>query len=352
MVPKPKWVEYNEQHEQEFENFWNSHGEQIVLEKWKATYGDYMENENNIEKQDSDNINSDASASKGAMEFDNVESKEVNSVNLKVHPSHSDENSRLKDSLKDNLQEIPRISDESHSSTEKTCEKEEVSNRSSTGWGTITSTTETAATCKSTWGDTSNISSGNWGGMPQHSNADIESNSTNALCGNNVSQGENGIAGTVTNYDSTLTDEEQWNILWQEMWKRTKIEKYNDFMKSKKENTTQNSYSVETNTNDTEVNNIVQDESQDKSTSNELASNSNQKPASKDDKPIINSRTNAGVGMILELLKQDLPEKETEKNENLAEINKVTDVDEKNELERDDNQPPDELPYGNYSRVI
>ena len=346
MVPKPQWVEYNEKHEQEFENFWNSHGEQIVLEKWKATYGDYMENENNIEKRDFVNINSDANASKDAIEFDKVESKEVNSLNLKIHPSHSVENSCLKDSLKDNLQEIPKISDESHSSNEKICEKEEVSNRSSSVWGTITSTTETAATCKSTWGDTSNISSGNWGGMPQNSNADIKSNSTNALFGNNASQEEHGITGTMTNYDLTLTDEEQWNILWQEMWKRTKIEKYNDFMKNKKEYTTQNSKREKTNTNNTEVNNTVQDESQNKSTSNELSSNSNQKPASEDDKPIINSRTNAGVGMILELLKQDLPVKETEENENLTVIKKVTDVDEKNKVDCDDNQPADELPYG------
>ena len=352
MVPKPQWVEYNEEHEQEFENFWNSHGEQIVLDKWKTTYGDYMEDENNVEKQDSVIINSDASASKGAIEFDKVEIKQANCDNLKIHPSHSDENSCLKDSLKDTLQEIPKISDESHSSTEKTCEREEISNRSSSGWGSITSTTETAATCKSTWGDTSNISSGNWGGMPQNFNADIKSNSTNELYRNDAIQGENRISGTVKNHDLALTDEEQWNILWQEMWKGTKIEKYNEFMKNKKESATHNSKSEKTNTNDTEVNNIVQNESQSESLSNELASSSNQEPTDKDVKPMINSRTNAGVGMILELLKQDLPHKEIEKNENMTKIDKVTDVDEKSELESDDNQLPDELPYGIYYTVI
>ena len=351
MAPKPQWIEYNKEHEQEFEIFWNSHGEQIVLDKWKATYGDYMENENNVETRDSVNINLDISASKRAIELDKVENKESNSDNLKIYPSHNDEYSCLKDSLKDTLQEIPKISNESHSSTEKTREKE-VSNQNISGWGTITSTTETAATCKSTWGDTSNISSGNWGGMPKNSNADFKSNCSNDLCENNAIQGENGIADTVANYDLTLTDEEQWNILWQEMWKTTKIEKYNNFIKNKKESVKQNSNSEKTNTNDTEVNHIVQNENQNKSTSNELASNSNQESIDKDDTPMINNRTTAGVGMFLELLKQDLPEKETEKNENMTEIDNVTGIDEKEELECDDNELPDEIPYGNYSKDI
>ena len=32
-VPAPEWIEHNEELEQEFEDFWAQHGEELVLEK-------------------------------------------------------------------------------------------------------------------------------------------------------------------------------------------------------------------------------------------------------------------------------------------------------------------------------
>lgn len=61
-APGPEWIEYNQDLEQEFENFWELRGEELVLEKWKEKYGEYMgtekrcDNEEQQKQSDENNV--------------------------------------------------------------------------------------------------------------------------------------------------------------------------------------------------------------------------------------------------------------------------------------------------------
>ena len=299
MTPKPQWVEYNEEHEREFENFWNSHGEQVVLERWKEAYGDYMESENEPSN----------------------ESKVI----------------------------IDDRGDENHQNPQNACTVDDNTlNQESTGWGDITTCKEKSASCISNWGEASINSKVSWGGASNGTNDELQPKTVKNEYGNTDEQAVKPNVESDTKRNMTLTDEEQWNILWQEMWKSTRNEQYNEFMKNKKESTKHVPINNQTKSSDTEMNNSSKENMILNSELKDCSTHSDQEPKTELESSYFSSKTNAGVGMMLQQLQQETPEIALEKDVT-TKTKEVTESIAKNSeysQEYDDHEPPDELPLG------
>ena len=296
MIPKPQWVEYNEEHEQEFENFWNSHGEQVVLERWKEAYGDYMENENEP----------------------STESKVI-------------------------------INGQGDKNPQNTCIVDDNTlNPESTGWGDITSCKEKSASCISNWGEASINSKVSWGGASNSTNDELQPKTVKNEYGNTDEQVVKQNVESDTKRNMTLTDEEQWNILWQEMWKSTRNEQYNEFMKNKKESSKHVPINNLTKSSETEMNNASKEKLIISSELKDCSTHSDQEPKTEIESSYFNSRTNAGVGMMLQQLQQESPEVGLEKDFTTKTEEMTESITENSEncQEYDDHEPPDELPLG------
>ena len=98
------------------------------------------------------------------------------------------------------------------------------------------------------------------------------------------------------------------------MWKSTRLAQYNDFMKNrKKDKIKMPNKMLSSKKNELDLHDATNDARQVTAESNECDLNL-EKGINQSGRQYISSRTNAGVGMILELLKQESPGKEQEGN--------------------------------------
>ena len=325
-------MEYDKELEQEFEEFWSTQGELIVLEKWKESYGDYMDSGNDADSKLQAETNIDADAPKNTMKSNEKGSQYSEDVSAEI----SDHGDVVKSTV----------------NTENSENRAEILGTGNSGWGDIGSTTAAAASCKSTWGVASNVSNARWGEVTHALSDKNQPTSNNVAYKDNAIQAEDiqriqDISPNNVKSNMTLTDEEQWNILWQEMWKATRLAQYNDFMNRRTNDKMKtSSKKLSTKSSEIDLNDTSKYEASVTPESNGCDFHL-EKGVDQSGRQYMSSRTNAGVGMILEILKQESAGLEQERIvptvvaddgiENNVEPNK-------NPLEYEDCEPPDEQP--------
>ena len=259
-VPAPQWIEHNEELEKEFEDFWAQHGEELVLQKWTERYGEYMETEATYFDQEQKKNKESHQSELGTWEEDklgnfggNLMASETTD-NSKTEVKTGDESktdkslvpiphtTSLASGYSPNINTIDNwgatVSIETVAKNKKLLEKpvnmsvsvkekSESSTDKPSGWGDAPAITATAAACKSSWGETS-VSNGSWG----HLNDAKETNNKDGYpCALNIVQNTNQYSTTNDKgTNNMVTDEEQWNLLWQEMWHAIKRVQHKEFM--------------------------------------------------------------------------------------------------------------------------
>ena len=325
-APEPQWVEHNEELEQEFENFWQDNGEQLVLAKWKEKYGDFMETENlnDIEQQ------------KTQDDGHNVGTWIPNDSSSKSLDCSGDTLGGLKNNLDANRKEIM------------------TSDVNSSGWGDAIASSATAAVCKSTWGESPNVSNGNWGSIdkPVYKDSNLTVYNDGNITFSDGCQISSSNAFNDENSVNAVPDQEQWNILWQKMWQTTRMTHYCDFMikkaKSKHLNGSKRNKSTTSNKN---KKNTLENKNNDNSTDNNLEEthlNSSNTATEYKNEVAENdgtrfNRKNTGLALLVQSLKQPSPDKDKSNKSDSEADNPEICISEENQSECD-NERPDELP--------
>ena len=320
-VPTPKWLQYDASLEQEFEIYWNTHGENIVLRKWTEKYGHLMEND----------CNSDLNTNHNDQSVGTWNPEEAKHSCLDITPT-----SNAQWSEKHN---VPDEKSPSGSTTgEIVCgnKNDKHPNVENVGsWGD-TSSFASQVTNSHKWGEVPNAAVGNWGDTA--STVCKESIQTNTIGKSPNTSSAGKEKSPLSEVANETSDQDLWNVLWQEMYKTTRCTHYTEFMsknsKIKSNNRPQtdkakyNTISVEQNSTDENANDSNTEPPPTQTTDMKMSieSSCSKETRASNYEERFNQRKNSGVGVFKELLK------ESSERENLK-IN-----------EENDDESPIELP--------
>ena len=298
-VPTPKWLQYDASLEQEFEIYWNTHGENIVLEKWTEKYGHLMEND----------CNSDLNTNDNDQSVGTWNPEEAKHSCLDITPT-----SNAQWSEKDN---VPDEKSPSGSTTGEIVygnKNDKLPNVENVGsWGDASSFAS-QVTNSHKWGEVPNTAVGNWGDTANTVCKESIQTNTIGKSPNTSSAGKE--KSPLSEVANETSDQELWNVLWQEMYKTTRCTHYTEFMsknsKSKSNSRPQtdkaknNTISLEQNSTDKNANDSNTELPPTQTTDMKLSmeSSCSKETTAFNYQERFNQRKNSGVGVFKELLKE------------------------------------------------